>query len=186
MSKDPKKPVIGDLSIDASALAEVIVDLPPGKRLGLRSTQPGFAEAVAEIRANQPGFGSLAGLRDDVVATLDGDIALRDEIDAFLPAALKLAELLEETRAVIDDRLQRQVFIIAQAVESRAKLLRDDELLARYARTSAYRSAIGNKAARTRARNLGELGEDAPADAVEPFEPTPETPESAPPPPAAG
>jgi hypothetical protein len=43
-------------------------------------------------------------------------------------------------------------------------MLRNDELLARYAKTRAYRSAIGNKAARTRQRNL---------DAVTPPDETP-------------
>jgi hypothetical protein len=159
MSSDPKRPDVGDLVVDATDLAGIIVDLPPGKRLGLRSTQPGFDGVVGEIRANQPILGAQAGLRDEDVAAIDADLAQKAEIQARLPAARKMVELLEETDAVLDDRLQRRVFSIAQAVESRAKMLGDDELLARYAKTREYRSAIGNKAARTRQRNLAEQDE---------------------------
>jgi len=53
-----------------------------------------------------------------------------------------------------DDRLQRHLFTIASTVERRAKMLRNDELRARYGKTRAYRSATGLKAARTRQRNL--------------------------------
>lgn len=54
---------------------------------------------------------------------------------------------------MLDDRLQRQVFNIANTVERRAKMLHSDELLARYGKTRKYRSATGHKAARTRKRN---------------------------------
>ena len=156
MSKDPKRPDVGDLVLDATDLAGIIVDLPPGRRLGLRSTQPGFDGVVGEIRANQVTLGARAGLRDEDVAAIEEDLAHRAEIQARLPAARKLVELLEETDGVVDDRLQRRVFSIAQTVESRAKMLGDDELLARYAKTREYRSSIGNKAARTRLRNLAD------------------------------
>jgi hypothetical protein len=165
MSNDPKRPDAGDLVVDATDLAGIIVDLPPGKRLGLRSTQPGFDGAIGEIRANQSTLGTRAGLRDEDVAAIEEDLAHRAEIRARLPAMRKLVELMEETDAVVDDRLQRRVFTIAQTVESRARMLGDDELLARYAKTREYRSSIGNKAARTRQRNLADQNEqDEPAD----------------------
>lgn len=159
MSNDPKRPDVGDLVLDATDLAGIIVDLPPGKRLGLRSTQPGFDGVVGEIRANQPTLGAQAGLRDEDVVAIEADLAYRAEIRARLPAARKMVELLEESDAVIDDRLQRRVFSIAQTVETRARMLGEDTLLARYAKTREYRSAIGNKAARTRQRNQDEQDE---------------------------
>jgi hypothetical protein len=160
MSNDPKRPDVGDLVLDATDLAGFIVDLPPGKRLGLRSTQPGFEGVVGELRANQPTLGAQAGLRDEDLAGLEEDLGHRAEIQARLPAARKLVELLEETDAVIGDRLQRRAFSMGQTVEARAKMLGDDTLLARYAKTREYRSAIGNKAARTRLRNQAELADE--------------------------
>lgn len=154
MSTDPTRPDVGDLVIDARNLSDIIVDLPPSGRLGLRAAQPGCADALAEIRGNQTVFGTAAGIRDEDVEAINAALEKIAEIDALLPAASKLAELLDETRAVLDDSVQRRVFMIAQSVENRAKMLRDDDLLARYARTRDYRSAIGVKAARTRLRNL--------------------------------
>ena len=150
MSSDPKRPDVGDMSIDASEIAPIVVDLPPGGMLGLRSSQPGFPDALTELLSNQPIFGVQAGVRDEDIVDIQGIIANREKIRSLLPAASKLVELLVETDAVLDDRLQRMVHSVADNVEKRAKMLRSDELLARYAKIRAYRSAIGNKAARTR------------------------------------
>ena len=163
MSSDPKKPDVGDLKLDATHLGGIMVDLPPGGRIGLRTSQPNFPETIAEVLSNQPLFGAAAGIRDEEPVAIQAAIQQMADIDALLPAAEKLVELLQETRAVIDDRLQKKVFAIAEAVERRAKMMGDDELRARYARTLEYRSAIGNKAARTRQRNLASTtpGENA-------------------------
>lgn len=156
------------MSIDATDVGPFVVDLPPGGMLGLRSPQPGFAEALAELLSNQPVFGVQAGVRDEDIVDIQTTLTQRERVRSLLPAASKLFELLTETDAVLDDRLQRQVHNVAHVVERRAKMQRNDELLARYAKTRAYRSAIGNKAARTRQRNL---------DAVTPPDETPdETP----------
>jgi len=153
MSKDPTNPDVGDLIIDASNLAPVIVDLPPGGRLGLRVSQPGCAEALAEIRSNQPQHGVTAGIRDEDIAAMDEAMVRMDEIDGLLPAVRKMLELIEETRAVLDDSVQRRIAIIASSIENRAKMMRNDDLLARYARTREYRSAAALKGVRTRQRN---------------------------------
>jgi hypothetical protein len=154
MSDDPKKPDVGDMKIDASHLRGIVVDLPPGGRIGLRKSQANFPEMIAELLSNHPLFGVAAGIRDEEPVAIQASLQQMADIDALLPAAEKLVELLQETRAVIDDRLQKQVFTIAETVERRAKMMGDNELRARYAKTLAYRSAIGNKAARTRQRNL--------------------------------
>lgn len=153
MSLDPKRPDVGDLILDATNLAGVIVDVPTDKLGGLLTSQPGCDEAVAEVRSNQPVLGVQAGIRDEDVADINTTVAQMAEIRSLLPPARKLVELLEDTDAVLDDRLQRQLLNIASTVERRAKMLRNDELLARYAKTRKYRSAPGYKAARTRKRN---------------------------------
>jgi hypothetical protein len=160
MSMDPKRPDVGDLILDATNLAPVIVDVPNDKLSGLLTSQPGCDEVVVEVRSNQPVLGVQAGIRDEDVADIDTTVAQMAEIRSLLPAARKLVELLTDTYAVLDDRLQRQVFTIASTVERRAKMLRNDELLARYGQTRKYRSATGQKAARTRKRNQAETQPD--------------------------
>ena len=156
MSLDPKRPDVGDLFVDATNLAPIIVDVPTDKLNGLLTSQPGCDEVVVEVSSNQPAHGVQAGIRDEDVVDIKSTVAQMAEIRSLLPPARKLLELLEDTYVVLDDRLQRQLFNIATTVERRAKMLRNDELLARYARTRKYRSATGNKAARTRKRNQAE------------------------------
>jgi hypothetical protein len=160
---DEGKPVeLNTLLIDATPLAEFIVDLPPGGKLGLQTQQHGYGEAAAEIVSNQAAWGDQAGITagDFEQLTLANDRIAK--IDALLPAARKMVELLEETRAVLDDRRQRQISAIANAAEGRAKVLRKPELLAKYEKTRAYRSAGAMKAARTRRRNESAQAETPP------------------------
>ena len=157
---DPKNPSIGDLAVDATELAPIIVDLPPGARRGLLSSQPGCADVVTELRSNQKDFGARAGVRDEEVSDLEGLLANIARIDRVLPAARKQVELLEETRAVQDDTLQRRIYQIAQSVERRSRINGNGDLAARYEKSCQYRSAIGVRAARTRRRNEVSQAED--------------------------
>ncbi len=157
MSSNPKHPVPGDLSIDASELASVIIDLPEGAMRGLRVEQDGLEEVLAEIFANQAEWGEKVGITSGDKLDLETLNVVIRRIDDFVPASQKLVELLLETRAKLDDRRQRLINAIAEGVERRAKSLDYGEtLLARYQRTRAYRSAIAKKAARTRRRNAQE------------------------------
>jgi hypothetical protein len=165
---DPTNPKPGELAIDASALASFLIDLPPGGMQGMRTEQDGFDAVVAEILANQPIRGEAAGITSAdvaVLATAGEQIAL---IDKYLGPAEKLVELLTETRAKLDDGRQRKVTTVANAVDLRAKDGSNDELLAAYEKTRAYRSAIGAKAAKTRQKNAT-AAEDktAPAPAID-------------------
>lgn len=162
---DSFEPVaVGALSVDCSFLASFVVDLPPGARRGLRVEQEGFGDVVNEILANQAKHGEEAGVtKSDHEAFAQANQRIA-QIDAFLPAARKLVELLVETRAVPDDQRQRQAFAIAEAVEGRAKIQKSGHLLAKYERTRAYRSAIGLKAVKTRRKNA--MAEQPPASEI--------------------
>jgi len=151
MAGDPKNPVVGDFVFDGSEFAAYAVDLPPGGLQGLVSTYEGFAEACLELIANQASFGILAGITDQELKDLATANAQIERIDAFLPAILKAAEVLTETRYRVDDRRQRILLNAAQSVYRRAK--QQPDLLARYERTRQYRSTLAKKALRTRRRN---------------------------------
>lgn len=156
------KVAIGSLAVDCTAMAPFLVDLPRGVRARLRSAQEGLELVLAEIEANQAVVGESAG-----VTALDFDTLMNanrqiEMVDEQLPAIRKLKELLEETRAYLEDQRQRQIAAIATAVESRAKLQRSDALLAKYERTREYYSAPGVKSWKTRRKN--EAAEDESAD----------------------
>ena len=153
MPSDPKNPQIGDLSIDASALASFIVDLPPGGTMGFRRERPGFLEALTEITQQQKTFGARAGVQDSDVSQLTTLTERIAAVRRFLGPSRKLTEVLEETEANLENDRQRVISLIANTVDQRAKTPGNEDLGSRYAATRAYRSAPALKAQRTRLRN---------------------------------
>jgi len=180
MEKESKKPSIDDLFLDARPLAERLFDLPPGERQGLRVAMDGFDEAAAEVIDFQPRYGARAGISEQDFEAFTHTVTCRNEIRKHLRVARKLLEVLEESDAVYDDQAQRQIFSFAQIIEARAKAYGDPEILAKYEKTRAYRSAIGYKAAKTRRRNEAELeqpeNDDLPEDPAEDLSVTDESP----------
>jgi hypothetical protein len=173
MANDPKQPLKGELSVDATELT-FLVDLEPGARARLRSAQPGIEEAIDEIQANQIVNGGSSVVPEATYRELVLVEERIAQIDAKLPAATKLVEILVETRALLDDQRERLVSAIASIAEAQAKAFGDNGILARYEKTRAYRSAVGVKAARTRQRNLEEtldLEEPIEIDPAAPVEP---------------
>jgi hypothetical protein len=153
MAANAKPVSLNDLFLDARHLAPSVRDLPNGARQGMRTAQPGFQAMIKEVVDNQPLYGEKAGITARNFQDLMDALKRVDEFDAILPAARKLLEVLEESRAYDMDQIQRMVHSFAASVEGMASAYKDDELLARYEQTRAYRSAAGIKAARTRLRN---------------------------------
>jgi hypothetical protein len=160
-----KKPLeIGALLIDATEMAEFLVDLPPLATKGMQSEREGFDGTVAEITSNQATWGEQAGITKNDFDQLELENEQIAMIDMQLPAARKLVEMFEETRAKLDDRRQRRVSAIAKSVETRAKVLGSPDLLAKYEQTRAYRSAHAMKGVKTRRKNASATLAAAPAD----------------------
>ncbi len=145
MSNSLEPVALDALVHDCTALAPFLVDLPEGGRRGMRSEQEGFSEVVAEILTNQVALGDKAGITKSDIDSFQESNQRIAMIDARLPALRKLVETMEETRALEDDRRQRQVNAFADSIERRAKTTGDKGLLAKYERTRRYRSAIAMK-----------------------------------------
>lgn len=156
MAGDPKNPEIGEIHIDASACDTYAVDLPPGALVGLLAAHAGIDNVVAEITANQAGWGERAGVTALDIAQLTTAHARVQEIDRFLPAARKLVEILEETRAQQDDLRERSVRSIAGSVDTRARKRGNEALLGKYQTSRTYRSEAAMKGVKTRKRNKAE------------------------------
>ena len=157
MAKESKVPSLDDLFVDVRHLADRLIDLEPGERQGLRVGLEGFDEAAAEVIDFQPRWGERAGISEKDFEAFTATLGHRNEIRKHLRVAHKLVELLEESDAVYDDQAQRQIFGFAQVIEARARAYGDPDIMARYEKTRAYRSAVGYKAAKTRRRNEAEL-----------------------------
>jgi hypothetical protein len=141
------------LLVDARAVDSFIVDMPAEwERRGLLRRRKGFAEVWHELHFNQATLGERAGITArDFQELCTADEQLR-QIQALLPYARKLTELLEENAVRLDDRIQRMVHGIAATIDIRAQAMGDHELLGPYERLRRYRSAPQVEGARTRRR----------------------------------
>lgn len=153
MGEEIMKVPVGSLAVDCTHMTSWVKDYPPGELIGKRATQEGYEAAVDEIIANQLSWGSKVGVSaDDIrgIRLADMRIAM---IDACLPAARKMVEMLEETRIVVDDERHRRISKVAALVDAQTKTGPQPDLLARYEKTRAYRSQAAMKAVRTRRQN---------------------------------
>jgi uncharacterized protein YyaL (SSP411 family) len=166
MPNDPLNPQVGELAIDARAVASYAQDLPPGEMRGMRRAQPGFKEVIREIVSNQEALGERSAVAASTFENLMTALERLEELAKYKRPAEKLLEILTETEAYVDDQCQRLVHAIATAVEGHAKAFDNPEMLARYERTLDYRSAIGLKAVRKRRQN--EKARSEPSDDPQP------------------
>ena len=102
MPNDPNTPLVGSLKIDVSALAAFLTDLPPNGTLGMRTEQDGYDEVILEIKSNQADYGDAAGITATDLKNLLTADKQSAQIVAQHPAAMKLVEILIESKAAID------------------------------------------------------------------------------------
>jgi hypothetical protein len=145
-------PKSGELHIDARELESYLVDLAEGATQGMRREQEGMPEVIQEITANQEKWGAKAGVTPDEVASIVTMTAQIAKIRAYRPAVAKLLEMLDETEAMLDDKRDTLIRTVAGSVDVKA-MAGGEELIAKYEHTRAYRSAVGDKAAKTRKKN---------------------------------
>ena len=94
-----------------------------------------------------------AGITSNEVASIVTMTAQIAQIRAYRPAVAKLLEMLDETEAELDDKRDTLIRSVAGSVDVKA-LTAGEELVAKYEKTRAYRSAAGHKAAKTRKKNV--------------------------------
>ena len=161
MANDPRNPEPGEFHIDASPAAPFAAYLKEGELQGKRREQRGIEDVLREIFSNHATLGARAGVTEEDIRALQ---ACNDQIAMvrkYLGPTRKLLEILEETEGEEDDKRHRIINAIASAVDRRSEVRGNEELVARYAKTREYRSAIAVKAAKTRRRNqaAAEAGE---------------------------
>lgn len=150
MAGTPTNPEMGDRVFDGSEFV-YLQDILPRELLGLRTAQEGFNAVLAEILTNQAEWGGKAGLTPDDYADLVTTSERIARLTTFLGPIAKFAEMIEETRYLLEDKRQRIVLNLASSVDRRGRDV--PELLARYEKTREYRSAAAKKAVKTRQKN---------------------------------
>jgi len=166
MANDPLNPEVGDVSFNGEEFRPYIQDVPTGGLQGMLTAQPNFTNVLKEILANQAQYGAKAGVTVDDFDDLVTTTAHIERVDVFIRPAQKFVEMLIETRYLLEDRRQRLALNVAQSVDRRA--LRDPQLLAKYEKTRAYRSAAAKKGLKTRRKNTEPAQKLAPKPAPKP------------------
>jgi hypothetical protein len=164
MPKIPNPPPEDVLVIDLTKYKSFLVDLPDGAMRGMRSEQDGWDDVVQEITSNQPVYGEAAGITGADFKQFTDYNAQYDLIMAELPRLKKAVEILTESAANTDDRRQRLAAVFANGAEDRAQATGNEALRTAYEKTCAYRSAIADKAAKTRKKNEEKKAEEAKAE----------------------
>ncbi|MDI3286913.1 hypothetical protein [Polyangium sp. 15x6] len=159
---DPKKPVSGDKHIDASDLA--LIDVTPEQMLKFIKIREGVAHAIANLRRLTPEQIDRAGLNAGDVQRALHIADEHQQLDAMVPAAEKLAEMLIETRASRGHDLAMLLGEIASQARRRGQ--RDPkgpEILGPLEDLFAYQYGPAQKSAATRAKSSSPAEQNGPS-----------------------
>jgi hypothetical protein len=143
---------LSSLTLDLTALSAFLVDLPPGGLKGLQSEKDDYAKASSELNGINPALRTRLGIAADIEAIQLSDEHIK-QIDERLPLALKMVEVLRETRAKEIDRRERKISTLCDKVQTHVKDTKEETTLAAFTETTKYRSQLADKAAKTRQKN---------------------------------
>jgi len=168
MAKDPPQAYTGPVSIDLTALGDLLIDLPPGGTQRLRREQEGIEGVVEELDVAMPKHGGAAGITPELYSrfkTCNEELA---KIRAARHTVDKIAEVLRESEAYKEDIREGFLSIMCKAVKSAAQH-DNPSIVAPFEKTLKYNAQRAEKAVKTRRRNAegneGEAGDenDAPS-----------------------
>lgn len=162
MSTTPSKANPNDLVVDLRAKADILFDLPPRARVGMRTAKKGEEEVRKELIANQPEWGELAGITAADVAVVVECSENIEAIDEELGRIEKLREIALESRAYWVDRRERKYAAMRGKLDASYKETRNDQLRAKFERLPPYCGQSAEKAAKTRQKNAEERKAKAP------------------------
>jgi hypothetical protein len=143
-------PFTGTLKIDATSVAAFLVDLPKGGMQGLRTPLPGIDGVVAELAVAVPADGAAAGISSTVYGQFVTRTTQIEQLQAISADAQKLAEVITETLALLEDGREQNIGQIVDAIRSTAKRSKSAGISAPFGKTLAYRAQVADKAVATR------------------------------------
>lgn len=152
MANSIVQPFTGDLVVDLKHLDGVVVDLIPGAMRGLRREKDGIQKALGEIQKGIPVHAATLGVAGDAHDRVN---TLTDQIEKVRQARVlidKMAEVLEETEAYLEDEREGEIGLVVNAVR-RAARRKDPAVLAAFEETSRYHGQIAARAHKTRRKN---------------------------------
>ncbi len=162
MSIGPKAVYNGPLTIDVSALKEDLVDLAPGGLVGLKHEKPGFDDVFDELQKAKTGALSNAGIASEIVTRIETRTVTLKEVRKKKAEAEKLAEVLRETEAELENAREGDVALVAKGAQTAVQHV-DPTIAAHFEKTSKYYSQLADKAVATRRKNADAKDASGPA-----------------------
>jgi hypothetical protein len=161
MAKDPPQPYTGPVSIDLTADAALLIDLPPGGTQRLRREQDGIEGVLEELELAVPKHGGAAGITPELYSRFKTCTEELAKIRAARHAVDKLAEVLRESEAYKEDIREGFLSMMCKAVKSAAQ--HDaPSVVAPFEKTLKYNAQRAEKAVKTRRRNAeGNEGDES-------------------------
>ncbi|MDC3960654.1 hypothetical protein [Polyangium jinanense] len=153
MSENSVGKYTGNGVVDASPFKHKLVDVKHGEMSKLKRSKPGCEGVIADLATAIPAHGSEARIHADWYAEILEIKNILGEIRAQRPEADKLAEVLRESEAYYEDKLEALISRIGKAVVDTAKEENKPGLLATFESTLQYRAQYAEKSAATRRKN---------------------------------
>ncbi|AKT37790.1 hypothetical protein [Chondromyces crocatus] len=155
MAIRPAVPYCGPLSIDLQQFEGVLVDHNKGALRGMRREQEGFAEVETELARAVPLLGDALGVAAPVHMRITTRTALLEELRKAKHHVDKLAEVLAETEAALENERETDIGLIASMARLVARR-KDPSVLALFEHTIRYNSQISLRGANTRRKRAAE------------------------------
>ncbi|AKT43700.1 hypothetical protein [Chondromyces crocatus] len=155
MAIRPAVPYGGPLSIDLQRFEGVLVDHNQGALRGMRREQEGFADVETELERVVPLLGDALGVAAPVHLRIATRTALLKELREVKHHVDKLAEVLAETEASLENERETDIGLIASMARLVARR-KDPSVLALFQHTIRYNSQISLRGAKTRRKRAAE------------------------------
>jgi hypothetical protein len=173
MANSIVQPFNGDLNPDLQPLKGILIDAAAGATRGLRRQKSGIEIALHEINENIPGSADLLGVAPSIgerINELTEKLALIREARARID---KLAEVLAETEAFVEDERENEIGHIVSSAR-RAAIRKDPAVTILFEETIRYHGQIAARSHKTRRKNQQPPPADAPAPEATPPAPSPQ------------
>lgn len=152
MNKDSVSPYKGPSLIDVQDIAGSLVDLPPKAMQPLTREKEEFGKLKEEWATAMAGPLGPEVIPPPLYQRFVDKTALLQKVRQRLGEAEKLAEVLRETQALIEDEREGDIAMVAKAVKA-AIQHKGDAFEAAFENTLNYYSQIADKAVATRRKN---------------------------------
>lgn len=175
MANSLVQPYPGPFAIDLRKLNGTLVDVVPGGTRGLRREKTGIAGVLSELQKGIPLYTSTLGISAGLYDRIEAQTASLEEVREAKVQVRKLAEILDETEAAIEDEREGDIGSVVKAARD-ASRRKDPSIVAAFEQTIRYHGQNAARAHATRRKNAEQSGAE-PTEEAQPAPPEAPSPQ---------